>query len=313
MEIKLHFSKGERHTGRLGQVRIYLGKLFRMFIYEKDWKVLPMSAVIAFMVAYVVGQNMFVNMEGTKIGSLAFVCCCIWNGFFNSIQVVCRERPIIKREHRAGLHISAYIAAHMIYQAFLCILQVIITLVVYRCTGITFPAEGLVTGRFVPDMMITLFLITYASDMMALMVSCIVHTTTSAMTVMPFLLIVQLVFAGVAFPLHGIPQKLSNATISKWGIYAVCTEADYNGLPSTILVKELKKFRDVPVVKEVYHALTKENKEELEVYTAQYLTVEQYDHKIGNILKEWGILLAFALAYAMIGMICLEFIDHDKR
>lgn len=307
------FSGRERHTGRLGQVRIYLGKLFRIFIFEKDWKVLPMSAIIAFMVAYVVGKNMFINMEGTKIGSLAFVCCCIWNGFFNSIQAVCKERAIIKREHRAGLHISSYIAAHMIYQAFLCLLQVIITLAVYRFAGMRFPETGLATGSFVPDIMITMFLITYASDMMALMVSCIVHTTTSAMTVMPFLLIVQLVFAGVAFPLHGFPEKLSYATISKWGVYAVCTEANYNNLPSVVLVRQLKKFREIPAVGEVYDALDKEERKDLELYTAQFLTETDYDYQLGNILKEWGILLAFALAYALIGMISLEFVDRDKR
>lgn len=303
----------KRYTGHLGQTRIYLGKLFRMFVHERGWKVLLMSAVIAFMVAYVVGRNMFVNMEGTRIGSLAFVCCCIWNGFFNSIQSVCKERSIIKREHRAGLHISAYIAAHMIYQLFLCALQVVITLAVYWFAGMVFPSEGLVTGRFVPDMMITLFLITYASDMMALMVSCIVRTTTSAMTVMPFLLIVQLVFAGVAFPLHGIPEKLSNATISKWGIYAVCTESNYNRLPSTIVIRELQMFRDNPVVQELYGALSEENKEGLEEYTAQYLHVDHYEYRVENILKEWGILLGFALLYAGIGMVSLEFVDHDKR
>lgn len=313
MEFNFGFLDKERHTGRLGQIRIYLGKLFRIFIFEKDWKVLPMSAVIAFMVAYVVGRNMFVNMEGTKIGSLAFVCCCIWNGFFNSIQSVCRERAIIKREHRSGLHISSYIAAHMIYQAFLCILQVVITLVVYWFAGMNFPTEGIVTGSFVPDIMITMFLITYASDMMALMVSCIVHTTTSAMTVMPFLLIVQLVFAGVAFPLHGFPEKLSNATISKWGIYAVCTESNYNNLPSTIVVKELRKFREIPAVGQVYDALDKEDRYDLEMYTAQYLTEPAYEYQMSNILKEWGILLAFSLVYAMIGMVSLEFVDHDKR
>lgn len=313
MDIKNMLFDENRRAGRLGQIRIYLGKLFRIFIHEKDWKVLPMSALIAFMVAYVVGKNMFINMEGTRIGSLAFVCCCIWNGFFNSIQVVCRERPIIKREHRDGLHISAYIAAHMIYQAFLCILQVMITLAVYWFSGMIFPTEGLVTGSFVPDMMITLFLITYASDMMALMVSCIVRTTTSAMTVMPFLLIVQLVFAGVAFPLHGIPEKLSNATISKWGIYAVCTESNYNNLPSTIVVKELQMFQNNPVVQELYDALDDESRELLEEYTSQYLRVDHYDYDVNNILKEWAILLAFAVLYALIGVVSLEFVDYDKR
>ena len=36
-----------RHTGRLGQVRIYLGKFFRIFIYEKDWKVLPLAGTVS--------------------------------------------------------------------------------------------------------------------------------------------------------------------------------------------------------------------------------------------------------------------------
>ena len=97
----------EKHTGRVAQVFIYLGKCLRMFVYQSDWKVLPMGAVIAALVTMVVGANLFKTQEGTKLGVFALVCVCIWNGFFNSIQVVCRERDIIKREHRAGLHMSA--------------------------------------------------------------------------------------------------------------------------------------------------------------------------------------------------------------
>ena len=43
-----------RHTGRGSQVRIYLGKQLRFFINENDWKVLPMAAVIAALVAMVI-------------------------------------------------------------------------------------------------------------------------------------------------------------------------------------------------------------------------------------------------------------------
>ena len=113
----------EKYKGGLAQTRIYLGKFLRMFVFQNDWKVLPMGAFIAGVVTFVVGQNVFVTQEGTLTGSFALVCVCIWNGFFNSIQVVCRERDIVKREHRAGMHITSYVAAHMIYQAFLCILQ----------------------------------------------------------------------------------------------------------------------------------------------------------------------------------------------
>ena len=47
-----------RHRGRESQVPIYLGKLFRMFVYQNDWKVLPMAAVIAGLVAMVI-RNIF--------------------------------------------------------------------------------------------------------------------------------------------------------------------------------------------------------------------------------------------------------------
>ena len=87
----------KRHTGRIPQTFIYLGKLFRMFIFQNDWKVLPMAAIIAGLISFAVGSNLFKTMEGTLTGSFAVACICIWNGFFNSIQVICRERAIIKR------------------------------------------------------------------------------------------------------------------------------------------------------------------------------------------------------------------------
>ncbi len=105
------------HRGRGAQVWIYLGKLLRMFVYQSDWKVLPMAALIAGLVGMVIRKKMFLNMEGTIMGSFALVCVCIWNGCFNSIQVICRERDGVKREHRSGMHISSYICAHMLYQA----------------------------------------------------------------------------------------------------------------------------------------------------------------------------------------------------
>ena len=36
-----------QYTGRIDQIRIYLKKFLRMFVYQSDWKVLPIGAVIA--------------------------------------------------------------------------------------------------------------------------------------------------------------------------------------------------------------------------------------------------------------------------
>ena len=54
-----------RHTGRLDQIFIYLGKQLRFFINQSDWKVLPMAAIIAGLVGMVIRKRFFVNMEGT--------------------------------------------------------------------------------------------------------------------------------------------------------------------------------------------------------------------------------------------------------
>ena len=45
------------HAGRSSQVLIYLGKQFRFFINESDWKVLPMAAIIAGLVGMVIRRR----------------------------------------------------------------------------------------------------------------------------------------------------------------------------------------------------------------------------------------------------------------
>ena len=222
---KLHY------RGRGGQVFIYLGKLLRGFVFQNDWKVLPMTALIAGIVSMVVRRDYFLTMEGTLKGAFALTCVAIWNGCFNSIQVVCRERDIIKREHRSGLHISAYIFSHMVYQALLCLLQSGLTLFVCINTGVKFPQPGLFTPWLIVDIGITIFLISYASDMLSLWVSCITHSTTSAMTVMPFILIFQLVFSGGIFTLPQWAVKMSAASISNYGLKCIAAQSNYNELP----------------------------------------------------------------------------------
>ena len=233
-----------RHRGRGAQVFIYLGKLLRMFVYQNDWKVLPMAALIAGLVGMVVRRKFFINMEGTVMGAFAMVCVCIWNGCFNSIQVICRERDVIKREHRSGMHISSYIVAHMLYQALLCLLQVAVTLFVTKQVGVKYPAEGYLFNWFIVDFGISMFLITYASDMMSLWVSSLSHTTTTAMTIMPFVLIFQLVFSGGMLTLPKWSEPLTNFTISNPGLKVIAAQSDVNHQPYATIPDMIKKMRD---------------------------------------------------------------------
>jgi len=233
-----------RHRGRGSQVPIYLGKQLRFFVNQSDWKVLPMAAIIAALVSMVIRKDFFLTMEGNLKGAFALTCVGIWNGCFNSIQAVCRERPIIKREHRSGMHISSYIVAHMIYQFALCAAQTGLSLYVLKMMGIHFPETGFITPWMIVDLGITMLLISYAADMMSLFISSISRTTTGAMTVMPFVLIFQLVFSGGLLPLPDWTKPLSNFTISNYGIKAIASQSGYNERPMVTAWKTVDKMRN---------------------------------------------------------------------
>ncbi len=382
-----------RHRGRIEQIRIVLGKFFRMFVYQSDWKVFPMAALIAGLLAYVIRTDFMKTMEGTLKGSFAIGCVGLWNACFNSIQVICRERDIVKREHRSGLHISSYIIAHMIYQAVLCLGQTVILLYVFQMLEIRFPEEGFMTPWFRLDLGITVFLVTYAADMLALLISAVVRTTTGAMTVMPFILIFQLVFSGGIFSLPSWTKPITNLTLSNYGLRCICAQADYNSLPMASAWSTIRRMKNLPIegsvsAGEALELMGEENagrsdlirqlrempvlneeepgKEVLTNHEGEPLTMgdvidwaasspqlEESRSKeyhatvtIGEIIDIfgeeevkkavleksakagqdpryerdpfiitdcWSILAGFALLYAFIAMIALEFIDKDKR
>ena len=308
-----------KHRGRVAQTFIYLGKLFRMFLFQNDWKVLPMSAVIAALVAFAVGANIFKTMEGTMMGTFALACICIWNGFFNSIQMICRERAIVKREHRAGLHITSYVAAHMIYQMVLCVLQVVITLGVLRIMSIKMPERSMFTPWPEADLGISLFLITYCADMLALLVSAFAKTTTTAMTIMPFLLIVQLLFSGGFFNLPQEATPFTYLTATKWGLTAMCAQGDYNSLPMVTVWNSALKMKDVEVEGEkplltMFQYIEENNmRDDLLMETAKQNQNPDYNFDANIVLKCWGWLIIWTVVYAILAVVLLEFIDKDKR
>lgn len=369
------FKRTLHHRGRLEQIPIYLFKLLRSFIYQSDWKFLPMAAIIAALVSMVIRRDGFITMEGTMKASFAFTCVAIWNGCFNSIQSICRERNIVKREHRSGMHVSSYVIAHMIYQALLCLAQTVITVFVCRSLGVSLKAPGFFTSWRTVDIAITLFFITYASDMLSLLVSSIVHSTTAAMTVMPFLLIFQLVFSGGIFSLPAWTKPISQFTISNYGMKCIAAQADYNNQPMVTAWNTLDKLRnqtvsgnipvgkilepfsheDNPIIAKyrstplaasftIGNALDIMLKDpELEEFRNQNLDLNfrigdlidlvgedelrnaiqektgsvsqnpDYVQSHGRIALYWLILIAYAMAYGLLSIIVLEFIDKDKR
>ena len=311
--------KKRQYRGRLRQIGICFGKLVRMFIFQNDWKSLPMAAIIAGLVTFAIGTNMFKTQEGTLSGCFAIACVCIWNGCFNSIQVICRERPIIKREHRSGMHITSYIAAHMLWQMLLCLAQTLITLFICNLAGIVFPEKGLLSTSGIGDFGFAMFLITYAADMLSLAISAIVRNTTAAMTVMPFMMMFQLVFSGGLMPLKGAPEVLSNFTITKWGLNSLCTLGDFNSQPMVTLWNTMWQFREFdmggqkPV--KLYTDYVRKNGmlNDFLQESGKYSMNDAYAYTLDNLVMCLGILIFMIILFVIVATIALEFIDKDDR
>ena len=255
------------------QVGVCLTRCMRGFVNEKGWKQLVSVGIITILIASVTGDDIFVSFKATRNGSFALVCACIWTGIFNSIRSICRERDIIRREHRTGLKMSAYVMAHMLYEGLLSMSEAlaatVLTWVVNRSHfmkgGVIFPS-GI-------EMWIEFFLIIYASDIMAMMISSVVTNENVAMTVMPFALIIQMIFSGTVFELEGIPEKFSHLTISRWGMNALSASADVNSMSFISYYKELESTP-------------------------------------ANLGKAWLILLAFAVVYGGLSWVALLNVDR---
>ena len=65
-----------------------------------------------------------------------------------------------------------------------------------------------------------------------MIISSVSGNPTTAMTIMPFVLIIQLVMSGVLFSLSGFSKFISYFTLSRWGMSAFGCEADLNSIPT---------------------------------------------------------------------------------
>lgn len=291
----------ESRIGRIGQIKIYVGKCYRTFINENGWKNLISTLIISVILAWVIGDKTFQVNESTKTGVFAMICGCIWTGLFNSIQLICRERAIIKREHRTGLHISSYVIARMIFDFVLCAVEALILTIVFDIFR-EFPSHGAMFGWTGFEFFISFTLVIFCADALGILVSCIVKTENAAMTVMPFVLIVQLVMSGMMFSLPDNAKAIKELTISKWGLTAICSSADLNEIPTANTLKKLKKAQESDESITSWKQIGITQKYDME-----------YDASSSHVMANWLVLILYSSVYGFMGILFLKLVDKDKR
>ena len=239
-------------------------------------------------------EGVYENYLDTKNMLFTFVCCAIWVGIFNSIQEICKERVILKREYMANLRLSAYISSKFAVQALLCLIQTLLLFGMFAIT-VGLPEEGLLMESPVPEMLLSTYLAVLSASCMGLIVSALSPNADRAMTVSPFLLVIQMVFAGIIFKLEGAVKLISNLTISRWAISALGISADLEGM-----------YEPVRAQNDMLSALTGEE-------AAVDKSLELFERLEGNMLECWLIMLGFCLVCCVISALVLRRVAKDSR
>lgn len=268
-------------TSVIKQIPVYVAKNYRLFLNQKDWKFIIIAGVISFLVCSIVGEDMFSTYESTKSGFFAITSAAIWIGVFNSIQRICKEHNTITSEYRSGLHISAYIMSHVIFDFLICLIQSIILMGICM-VYIDFPSDGIIFGESIIEYFITVFLVVWGSDIMGIMISSVASTPNVAMTAMPFVLILQLVMSGVLFELKGWAEKIADITFSKWGMSALGSIGNLNDeelpLKMSLLFPEVVRLESEPA----------------------------YECTSENLLKAWGFIMIINVVCVIIAVLSLK-------
>ena len=191
------------------------------------------SVGIVFLLAMVSGEEVFRIYEDTKSILFALSCAVIWIGLFSSIQEICKERAILKKEYMEDLKLTDYIVSKILVQMILGMIQsLVMTLLFSMLIGL--PPQGILGGGSFSELFITLWLTFCASAATGLLLSAIAKNPDRAMAAAPFVLILQLLFSGILFTLRGEGRWLSRVTVSYWSVQGLGSIASLNILPTRL-------------------------------------------------------------------------------
>jgi ABC-type multidrug transport system ATPase subunit/pSer/pThr/pTyr-binding forkhead associated (FHA) protein len=147
------------------------------------------------------------------------VAAAVWFGTINAAREIVKEAPIYRRERTVNLGLFPYVMSKVFVLGILCLIQSFLLLVIVGLKG-GYPESGIILPAFL-EMYISLVLTALGGLMMGLAVSAIAPNTDRAMSLVPLLLIPQIIFAGSTFKLSGVTEIISYFIVTRWGLEAL--------------------------------------------------------------------------------------------
>ena len=167
------------------------------------------NTLLMLLQAPIIAGLMCIIFDTLNIGVLFMTAVsAIWFGTNNAGREIVGELAIYLRERMFNVRIMPYLFSKMVVLSIFSIIQVSIFIII-------------VSLRFdlgsVAQNILVMFMVTFASTMMGLFVSAVVKTNEQVMTIIPIILIPQILLSGVLDRVEGTTEIMSRVTVSRWG------------------------------------------------------------------------------------------------
>ncbi len=253
--------------------------------YQRLIVLLIQPFLIAVLLNLVADKEIFNIYESTKSMLFALSCSGIWIGLFNSIQEICKERVILKREYMSNLKLPGYMMSKLVLQAILGLVQAAVLSFVFLSLTDK-ERNGIFLEHFSLEIFFTVWLTILASISIGFVISAMVKSGDKAMAAAPFVLIIQLLFSGILFTLKGTGKLISYCTVSRWSVEGLGSIAKLNQL-------DLKLQKDYPMLEHEAEAFFKASK--------------------SHLLYTWAVLVFMIVLFTILSILLLRNISKDRR
>lgn len=164
---------------------------------------------------------------GPRMVLLTLVLAATWLGGMNAIREIVKEYPIYRRERAIGLSIGAYVSSKVLVLTAITLVQtlVLVALATARQGG---PVESILVHPAKVELAIGVVLAGLASMALCLMISAMVSSADKALSLLPLLLIPQLILSGPLFAIGTKPvlREVSYLASAHWGFAASAASMD---------------------------------------------------------------------------------------
>ena len=174
-------------------------------------------------------QQFVIQGQGIDAQRVLFLCAfvAVLNGVINAVREIVKEGAIYRRERTVNLGIIPYVLSKSLILGFLALFQSAALILIVNAF------EPLHQGIFLPVLLesfITLALSALAGMMIGLLASALSPNEDTALNALPFLLIPQIIFAGVEIPLKdGITTTLALFFPTRWTMAGLGTSLGLHG------------------------------------------------------------------------------------